>query len=98
MNFEMYINISSVPIDEYYDPERSELVKCIVELIGHTTLEFDVIRLEGNQRFLVPADMRDAILDHLWVGGMLTIRIGRYKGQIDAHNFQKSYTAICFKL
>lgn len=84
----MYINVLSVAINECE-------VRCRVDLADQT-LEFDVIRLEGGQRFLVPEDIQNQILDHLWAGGMVDISLGRYKGQIAACNFQKAYKTMLF--
>lgn len=85
----MYINVLSVPFRDTLS------VECKVVLTD-ASIEFDAICLEGGQRFLVPEEARDQILDHLFAGGIVNIYIGRYKGEIIPSNFKKLYKSILF--
>lgn len=85
----MYISILSIPLRSppATDPQT---IECMLHCQDHQST-IRLFKLEGGQRFLVPEEDMFAIIDSLWAGETVTIKLGRYEGVLVCDNFRNAY-------
>ena len=85
----MYISILSIPLRS--SPNAPQTIECKLQYQDGTDSGIQLYKLEGGQRFLVPEEEMYAIIDRLWMGETVMIRLGRYEGVLVCDNFRAVY-------
>ncbi|CRX38014.1 hypothetical protein [Estrella lausannensis] len=91
----MYISILSIPLRS--SPGAPQTTECKLHYGDGAEDTIQLSRLEGGQRFLVPDDAMHTVIDRLWAGDSVVIKLGRYEGILVSDNFRAVYQELLNK-
>lgn len=85
----MYFSILSIPLRSR--PDGSGQVECTLTFQDSSSSKITLERLEGGQRFLVSETDMFTMIERLWDGEPIIVKLGRYEGTLECGNFRKAY-------
>ena len=86
----IYLNIHSVPVPPYDDRENCKFALVILEVAGKK-ITAQAYRLEGGQRFLLPQDMVETLIQSLKAQEKVILSLGSYRSKIAQEDFSLKF-------
>lgn len=88
-HLKVYLNVHSIPVPAYQGNPKSVLVNLAIN--NSEALRCQAYRLEGGQRFLLPDEIAETLIEALKNDQEISISLTGYRSIVKAEDFSKKF-------